>query len=305
VFLVPSCFARRVFKQLKKDKRGIHLKKLRLVMPIEVRPLKRPEEFRQAIEVQRSAWGMPDLEVIPTRILIAISRNSGIVLGAFDGGKLVGYSFGFLARDKYGLYLYSHHTGVVKEYEGQGVGFLLKAKQRECALKMGLSRVKWTFDPLQSRNSYFNFTKLGAVARVFYPNYYGELFDELNYGLPTDRVVAEWFLRSRRVESRVSGRIAEPSLGDARHAIEVSKGKPVFTRVASQKVLVRIPLDINGVKARDLRLALAWRLSLRRALQLYFRLGYIASHYVKLDDSYGAHVLVKKPLRQILEDQAY
>jgi predicted GNAT superfamily acetyltransferase len=272
-------------------------------MSIEVRPLKSPQEFRQAIEVQRSAWGMPDLEVIPTRILIAISRNSGIVLGAFDGDRLIGYSFGFLARDKYGLYLYSHHTGVAKEYEGQGVGFLLKMKQREYALKMGLSRIKWTFDPLQARNSYFNFTKLGAVARVFYQNYYGELFDELNYGLPTDRVVAEWFIKSKRVENRSSGKIVAPALEDAQVSLEVYRGRPRLVRVYAPKVILKIPSDINKVKARNPRLALSWRMSLRRALSFYLGKGYIACHYVRIDENYGAHVLLKKSLKNILGDE--
>ncbi|ABL79180.1 GNAT family N-acetyltransferase [Thermofilum pendens] len=268
---------------------------------VEVRPLEKAEEFSQAMEVQKTAWGMPDIEVIPSRILIAIARNGGLVLGAFARGRLVGYSFGFLARDSQGLYLYSHHTGVIPEYEDKGVGFALKAKQREYALRMGLSRVKWTFDPLQSRNSYFNLVKLGAVVREYHVNYYGELTDQLNRGLPSDRVVAEWYLESPRVVNRLGGR-RPAAPGGAVPVIRVRGSEPVFEPAESTSVLVLVPLDIGGVKSRDPELALKWRLETRKAFQYYFSKGYIDHHYVRLDENYGAHVLSKVSLEEVLLD---
>ena len=269
-------------------------------MSIIVRPLESVEEFHEAMNVQKSAWGMPDIEVIPARILIAIARNGGLVLGAFMDGRLVGYSLAFLARDEDGLYLYSHHTGVVKELEGRGIGFMLKVKQREYALKMGLNRVKWTFDPLQSLNSYFNLHKLGAIVRKYYVNYYGELTDELNRGLPTDRVVAEWFIDSPRVVRRINGEARGIDISGAAEAVELSGDEPRASLKDADVVLVKIPLNINEVKVRDPELALKWRLATREAFQYYLARGYIDVDYVRLGGNYGAHVLARVSLNEVL-----
>lgn len=61
--------------------------------------------------------------------------------------------------------------------------------------------MEWTFDPLEIKNSYFNLERLGAIARRYNVNQYGITNSPLQGFLPTDRLVAEWWLTSKRVNT--------------------------------------------------------------------------------------------------------
>ena len=93
-------------------------------------------------------------------------------------------------------------VGVLAEYRDRGVGRLLKLAQREDALARQINRIEWTFDPLQLKNASFNIARLGAIVRHYIPNLYGRTSSPLHAGLPTDRLVAEWWVRSSRVKER-------------------------------------------------------------------------------------------------------
>ena len=73
--------------------------------------------------------------------------------------------------------------------------------QREEALARGFELIEWTFDPLEIKNAYLNIEKLGAIARRYTINQYGITSSPLQGGLPTDRLIAEWWLKSKRVET--------------------------------------------------------------------------------------------------------
>jgi predicted GNAT superfamily acetyltransferase len=83
---------------------------------------------------------------------------------------------------------------------------LLKLAQREDALERGINLIEWTFDPLQLKNAHFNIERLGAIVRHYVPNLYGRTTSPLHAGLPTDRLVAEWWVRSQRVANLLAGR---------------------------------------------------------------------------------------------------
>jgi predicted GNAT superfamily acetyltransferase len=87
----------------------------------------------------------------------------------------------------------------------------LKLFQREDALARGVDLIEWTFDPLIMKNAYFNLMRLGAIARRYIPNAYGITSSPLHSALPTDRLVAEWHLRSPRVVRVLEGKRATPS----------------------------------------------------------------------------------------------
>ena len=82
----------------------------------------------------------------------------------------------------------------------------LKLVQREDALARGIEMMEWTFDPLQVKNAYFNVEKLGAIMRRYSPNFYGSSVSPVHGSLPTDRLHAEWWLRSNRVEALLAGK---------------------------------------------------------------------------------------------------
>jgi predicted GNAT superfamily acetyltransferase len=158
------------------------------------------DELRACVALQKEVWGFSDIELVPLRIFVVAPRVGGQVIGAFDGKELVGFAFAIPGvRDRYS-YLYSHMLAVRKQYRNAGLGRRLKLFQREDALTRGFDLMEWTFDPLEIKNAYLNIEKLGAIARRYNLNQYGITSSPLQGGLPTDRLVAEWCLKSKRVE---------------------------------------------------------------------------------------------------------
>src|SRR5262249_22182333 len=90
---------------------------------------------------------------------------------------------------------------VRQQYRNGGLGRRLKLAQRNDALARGFELMEWTFDPLEIKNAYLNIEKLGAIARRYNVNQYGITASPLQGGLPSDRLVAEWWMKSRRVEA--------------------------------------------------------------------------------------------------------
>ena len=114
---------------------------------------------------------------------------------------MVGFTLALVGTRAAKPFLHSHMTAVLPEFQNQGVGRRLKLFQRHDALKRGIRLVEWTFDPLELKNAHFNFVRLGAIARRFIPNCYGVTESPLHAGLPTDRLVAEWWIDSDRVKN--------------------------------------------------------------------------------------------------------
>ncbi|MGC8792576.1 MAG: acetyltransferase [Bryobacteraceae bacterium] len=174
---------------------------------IHVRTLSTTSEFEQAVALQRQIWGFDEIELLPVRFFVVASSVGGQTLGAFDGDRMIGFLLAIPGLKPGGkLYLHSHMTGVLEEYRNRGVARMLKLRQREDALARGFDLVEWTFDPLELKNAYFNLQRLGAVVRRYVLNQYGMTSSRLHGGLPTDRCVAEWWIRSPRVAAIVEGR---------------------------------------------------------------------------------------------------
>jgi len=189
---------------------------------VTIRAIMALPELRQIERLQRDVWGMPDRDVVPSHQLLAASGAGGVVLGAFDpSGDLIGFCYGFIGlRDGRPLF-YSHMAAVVEAHRGKDIGFRLKRAQREEAVARGLDWMVWTYDPLQAANAHLNMHKLGARASRYYVNYYGEMEDELNRGIPSDRLEVDWRLRDPRVAALMRGeRPAAPS-GAAVARIEI------------------------------------------------------------------------------------
>ncbi len=265
-----------------------------------MRRLSRPEEFMEAVEVQKKAWRMDDYkEVAPAHLLRGLADNGGLVLGAFVEDRMVGVSYGWPA----GSYFYSHATGVDEEYKYRGIGFNLKIGQRREVLGMGFDLVKWTFDPLQSLNSRFNLNKLGVIAREYYVNYYGEITDPINRGLGSDRVKAEWYLTSGRVLKAINGML-KPELGESYCiAVESEGARPGKVKLdcSSNIILVGIPRSIDKVKQENPSLAAQWREATRKVYNKYINdENYILLFNVKISERYY-NILMYKDLEDILE----
>lgn len=187
---------------------------------IEIRKLTRHLEFAEAVSLQREIWGFQDIELLPLRLFVVADKVGGEVLGAFDtdsAGKMVAFCLCIPGLKPGGrTYLHSHMLGVLEAYRNTGLGRKLKLKQRDNALARGIELIEWTFDPMEIKNAYFNIERLGVVVRRFVHNQYGTTSSHLHGGLPTDRLIAEWWIRTPRAEAIGSGRPFQRNLTEAR-----------------------------------------------------------------------------------------
>lgn len=171
------------------------------------------EEFDQCIELQKEAFGLPDLEISPRRHLIVSRQAGGWTLGAFVDGRMVGFVHHLAAvRPDNEIYGYSHMMAVAKDHQNKGVGARLKWAQRDKAISEGRRYIKWTWDPMQSRNAYFNINRLGVIVDTFADNFYGTDYNadptqsiDQRPGLQSDRLFGNWYLVSPRVEALSQG----------------------------------------------------------------------------------------------------
>jgi predicted GNAT superfamily acetyltransferase len=159
------------------------------------------EELRACVALQKEVWNFSDVELVPLRMFVVAEKVGGQVMGAFDDDRMVGFALSIPGARSGHLYLHSHMLAVRKEYRNHGLGRRLKLFQREDALAHGIELIEWTFDPLEIKNAYLNIEKLGAIARRYNINQYGITSSPLQGGLPSDRLIAEWWLKSRRVET--------------------------------------------------------------------------------------------------------
>ncbi|HEV2326882.1 MAG TPA: GNAT family N-acetyltransferase [Terracidiphilus sp.] len=192
---------------------------------IEIRSCCGFEELEACVQLQVETWGYDESDIIPRKAFLVAQKIGGQVLGAFetktDGSphRLVGFAMSLPGvKTSVGAepipYLHSHMLAVRENYRNRGLGARLKREQRNEALSRGIRLMEWTFDPLEIKNAFLNVHKLGAVARRYLENFYGVSSSRLQGGLPTDRLVAEWWLDSPRVQTVLDGRAADAQSRD-------------------------------------------------------------------------------------------
>jgi predicted GNAT superfamily acetyltransferase len=159
------------------------------------------DELRACVALQKEVWNFTDAELVPLRMFVVADKVGGQVMGAFDGEVMAGFALSVPGTRSGHVYLHSHMLAVRKDHRNGGLGRRLKMLQREDALARGIELIEWTFDPLEIKNAYLNIEKLGAIARRYTINQYGITSSPLQGGLPSDRLIAEWWLKSKRVET--------------------------------------------------------------------------------------------------------
>jgi predicted GNAT superfamily acetyltransferase len=218
---------------------------------IQVRKCGTLEEFHRCVELQRQIWGEADLEVEPVTMFVVAAHTGGQVLGAFENGRMIGYTLAMVGLRYSVPYLHSHMTGVLGDYRDRGVGRMLKLFQREEALSRGIRLIQWTFDPLELRNAHFNLNRLGAISRQYLANLYGTTTSPLHRGLATDRLLVEWRLDSSRTVAAIQNLAKEPA--EAPAMIELPRELEQWQRESApeiEKVQARLREEFSGWFAR-------------------------------------------------------
>lgn len=257
-----------------------------LTEPIVYKNIEGLKEIQDVVSFQEEIWGKDAVTPLPQ--LIAAAHHGGILIGAFNKGELLGFSYGFSGYKNGEAYLISHMTGVRSKYQNYGIGLQLKLKQRNWAVDYGYSKIVWTFDPLEARNAYFNLNKLGAYAKTYYPSYYGEMTDKLNIGLPSDRFLAEWDICSNRVKNTLAGVIQNDiSVKNYRHLLAWRNHRNVPYPLDEEPVkgekgyLIPVPVNFQSLKQENDEAAKAWRYKLRNAVRNALSEGYIVTGVLK------------------------
>ena len=230
-------------------------------MEIEIRDCKTIEEFDQCIRLQREAFGLPDMEISPRRHLIVTRRAGGWTLGAFAGDEMVGFVHHMVAvRDVNEIIGYSHMMAVARDYQNKGVGAQLKWAQRARSLSEGRKFIKWTWDPMQSRNAHFNLNRLGVTVRSYGENFYGTdyvtmpLETQGSVHLDSDRLFAGWQLDDERVNLLAEGGTPDPGPAPLA-AIEIPPNWSVLVRqdaVTARREQLRVRAEFAAAFAAGL-----------------------------------------------------
>ena len=254
-------------------------------MSITYRNLTTLEDFAGVVELEREIWGPGYDEVVPVPILAVTVLRGGILIGAFEDDRMVAFVYS-LPGIKHGKpTAWSHMLGVLDPFRSAGVGRELKRLQRERALAMGLDLVEWTYDPMQALNAHLNFTKLGVMAEEYEVNVYGTSSSPLHRGNPTDRFVAEWWIRTPRVEQRLAGTVPMASVLTVEPAITTkpagqwSEPAAWDLSIDAKRISVEIPTGFSEMLSAAPDLALAWRMATRELFTTYFGRGYRAVEF--------------------------
>ncbi|MGL4281326.1 MAG: GNAT family N-acetyltransferase [Albidovulum sp.] len=207
-------------------------------------------EFLAAERLQRAVWGQDD-SPDPADLMMVVQEEGGLCAGAFRGGDLIAYVFGFPTRDPH--VQHSHRLAVASEARGLKLGVRLKWHQRDWCLRRGITLVRWTFDPLRRTNAALNIDTLGATGHVYHTDYYGEMAG-INAGAPSDRLSVDWHLDASGVKARAEGQ----------------RPRPGADRIEAR---VTIPTDFAALLAGAPEEALRERLRVRDSLQAAFAEG--------------------------------
>jgi predicted GNAT superfamily acetyltransferase len=287
---------------------------------IGIRDLKSIDDLSQLKAVEKEVWGMADEDALPLTVAIALRAAGNIFVGAFDKDndkeKLVGFAFGFFGREHGQTTIHSHMLAVLDAYRHLDLGSRLKQAQRERAMALGVHEMTWTYDPLQSRNAHFNFSKLGVVSDTYKVDFYGPETSSMLHRNGTDRLWVRWILNSRRVRDRLARKStnAPAETLDAMRLLAPlvrfdPSGKPgradLAESLARQRVSIEIPGDILEVERTDMGLAREWRDATRWAFREAVKAGFFVAEFcrsIRGQQGPGAYLLQRGTVSEFIPE---
>ena len=248
------------------------------------------DEFAAVVDLEREIWGPGYDDVVPVTILAVTVHRGGILIGAFDRDRMIGFVYSHPGIKHGRATQWSHMLGVVDEFRSEGIGRHLKELQRERALAMGLDLIEWTYDPMQALNAHLNFMKLGVVVEEYGENVYGQSASPLHAGNPTDRFVAEWWIRRERAPHDPIGAQRVNRMAPAGEWLICAD---IQLDLDARRLMVEIPMGFTEMLVRAPELALDWRMATRKIFTTYFARGYRAvEFFLNREAGSGAYLLV-------------
>ncbi|MGG1664352.1 GNAT family N-acetyltransferase [Brevibacillus sp. NRS-1366] len=262
-----------------------------------IRQLNTYEELLAVKELEEIIWANDD--PVPVHQTMTAVKHGGMVIGAFVGERLIGFQYSFAGFDGVKTYLCSHTMGIHPDFQKGGVGEKIKQVQKEAAIEKGYNLVSWTYDPLETVNGNLNIRKLGAICSTYIQNCYGELTDILNTGLPSDRFQVEWWISGPDVIEKMANpqkkREIDAQAKPVLHFELNHEGDPepqsidLTVEQHDGPLVVAVPSAFQEVKARDVDLALRWRMATRGVFKHYFQNGWVVCDFIKGDETVPVH----------------
>jgi predicted GNAT superfamily acetyltransferase len=254
---------------------------------IEFRELRTWDELGLAERMQREVMMIEGPDVIVASFLVVAPDTGGFTLGAFEGDAELSVAFGYGGYQHPEPFLYSDFLVVVPAARSLGIGFEMKRIQALLALERGFHSVRWTVDPLRAANARLNLERLGALGISYTRNKYGAEFAAGLYGgMPTDRLLLRWPLRTERTAERLQ-RDYVPLPDSALDGLEEVSAKAI----GSPQLVITIPGDIDTLVQADFEAAMRYRMQTREKLELAFEAGYFVSGAARSGD--GSRLLVE------------
>ena len=273
-----------------------------------IKKLSTEDQFEKLVEIQKTVWRHPDLDLTPVHQFSISCFMGGLVLGALVDDQLAGFVYSFPAIYQGKFCHHSHLLAVLPQYRGYGLGKRLKWAQRREVLKMGLDVVTWTYDPMQSRNANLNLHTLGGICRTYLPDFYGETPSlRLGSGIPADRLLVEWPIKTAPVEQKVRGKKELPLAPDSYPKVLEGKvasngqylpGKPRL-RLKEPIILAETVPNVESLRPTPEVIA-AWQAALRQVFKSYFGRGYAV-----IDFSFGekCYYVLSNRLKNIMPEE--
>ncbi len=262
---------------------------------IEIRELSTLEEFQRCVEIQKEVWGFDDpYDIVPLPLLMVSQRMGGVVLGAFQGDRMIGFVYSLPGTHHGRNAQWSHMLAVVPELRNSDIGYELKMAQYRMSQQLHADFIEWTFDPLESRNAYFNLSKLGCIVKEYEINIYGETSSPLHGGMPTDRLIAHWEIPPTSKTFPQWTTLPEaPALVTSSSAWKDDLRMIDSVRLDLNEpfLFVEIPVDNQKLRTESKDASLQWRLKTRDVFIHYLANGYVVYSFLRWQNSRSFYVL--------------
>ncbi len=245
------------------------------------------DEIHGIVEIQRQAWQMDDLGIVPTFEMKAVASVGTVLVALDENDTAIGFIY---AYDQLPDAHYSHMMAVLPEWHGKSIGYELKKVHFKIARENNIKHIRWTVDPLLPNNAYLNFAKLGGICNEYYVDYYGSPDAEgisIYAGLDTDRFLLDWRINDERVGRRMDNykldRITEDALFkkcNPVNTIENNLPKAIDGLMEqSTAFIVQIPSDFQQIREQEQDKAKVWRSFFREICLEYFKKGWYVLDY--------------------------